>query len=155
MGSAGQLRARQDFDWAAILPRYEELWAELHNLSVSRQVNQDAGIPHKLPMRLDPFTLFESYPTRVLRGQDSIMLSSCNPSAQLASQRLLELRSLKMVQFGEFTQLSSGDCNAIFQFLESGPKLVDQIIALGAPEVKVRIHRSLVWLMKLGLVQLL
>jgi len=154
MGNAGQFRARQDFDWAVIIPRYEALWAELNALRASHEAGKEGGMPHKRPMRLDPFTLFESYPTRTLRAQDLVMLSPHYFSAQSAYQRLLELRALKMVQFGEFAQLSSADCNTIFQFLEGGAKLVGQIVALGSPEMRMRIHRALVWLMKLGLIQL-
>jgi hypothetical protein len=114
----------------------------------------DCGVQDR-PGRLDPFILFQSYPTRTLQASDQLQLAPSYPNAQLAYERLIELRQLQMIQFAEFVQLTNNDCQAIFQFLEGGAKTVEQIVCLGAPTARVHIHRSLLWLMKIGLIRAL
>jgi hypothetical protein len=155
MGNAARTRARQDFDWATIIPRYEELWSELNAMRQFHKNKQgDCGVQDR-PGRLDPFILFQSYPTRTLQASDQLQLAPSYPNAQLAYERLIELRQLQMIQFAEFVQLTNNDCQAIFQFLEGGAKTVEQIVCLGAPTARVHIHRSLLWLMKIGLIRAL
>lgn len=69
MGRAAQAHARRDLDWAAVIPRYLELFAELERrrngaASVERAPRR-RGDPAR-PDRPDPFGIFREYPTVVL-----------------------------------------------------------------------------------------
>ncbi len=64
MGEAAQVRACTVFDWSAVVPQYEGLWAEMNRL---RQAATQAPAPRRdlalNPRRLDPFLLFGGYAT--------------------------------------------------------------------------------------------
>ncbi|MEO1493742.1 MAG: glycosyltransferase family 4 protein [Pseudomonadota bacterium] len=67
MGAAGRTRARQLYDWAAVIPQYQALWADLNarrdrGLPTSGREQEDAANP----AAMDPFTLYRGYPTGVL-----------------------------------------------------------------------------------------
>jgi hypothetical protein len=72
MGEAGKLRARQEFDWRKIYPRYRELWSELAARRASAAVSDrrrwiDAA-PRAHFAHDDPFRRFASYATRTASG---------------------------------------------------------------------------------------
>jgi glycosyltransferase involved in cell wall biosynthesis len=77
MGSAGRERARKVYDWSVVVERYQELWREL----AMRRLRDRETAPLKkrkpaLPLRIDPFTLFQEYPTDHIRGNTLITLQA-------------------------------------------------------------------------------
>jgi len=64
MGNAGRNRAMTEYDWGIIVRKYQELWGEL---AVRRLRDRETAPLKKgkpaIPLRLDPFTLFQEYPT--------------------------------------------------------------------------------------------
>ena len=68
MGAAGRARARGDYDWAHVYRRYRELWAELDAIRLRALTDPDskawlAQAPRAHASRLDPFRMFEGYPS--------------------------------------------------------------------------------------------
>ena len=67
MGTAGKLRASQLYDWSAVIPQYQALWAELNARrtrglpTAPRQDTEPAN-----PSNIDPFRLYSRYPSDVL-----------------------------------------------------------------------------------------
>jgi starch synthase len=68
MGEAGRQRAHEVYDWAAIIPQYEALWAQLSAIRTS-QAKALKPLPHPWPARMDPFHAFAAYPTQTLTEQ--------------------------------------------------------------------------------------
>ncbi|MBU0726229.1 MAG: glycosyltransferase family 4 protein [Alphaproteobacteria bacterium] len=76
MGESGRARARAHFDWSAIVPAYQALWAELAERR-SRAVEAVPPAPDRPadPWRLDPFLQFGAYPSRTLTANSLVRLA--------------------------------------------------------------------------------
>lgn len=79
MGEAGRVRAKSEFDWAVIYPRYEKLWKELADRRKSAARRPEPS--HPWPARENPFTVFASYPTHLI-GSDSQIFRSVRGHAE-------------------------------------------------------------------------
>ena len=76
MGKSGQQRARAEYDWKLLIPRYMELFEELAdvrkaaaNKLKSKTWNEDGKSAHwglRYPRRSDPFHSFQHYATKPL-----------------------------------------------------------------------------------------
>jgi glycosyltransferase involved in cell wall biosynthesis len=67
MGAAGRARAERLYDWGAVIPQYQALWADL-NARRARGLptsGREQGEPAN-PAAMDPFQLYRGYPTGVL-----------------------------------------------------------------------------------------
>lgn len=66
MGQAGLARVQAEYDWRVIIPRYQDLWAELS--AIRRKAIQGAPPKHlhANPAAPSPQKLFASYPSEVL-----------------------------------------------------------------------------------------
>lgn len=63
MGQSGQKRARSVYDWKNLIPKYQELWAELAGRRLL-SIAEKARVP--VPLVDDPFASFEHYPTELM-----------------------------------------------------------------------------------------
>lgn len=64
MGAAGQARARAVYDWAAVIPQMQDLWAELADRRRRAQAGAGRYPAWGLPVAPSPFGLFGAYPSR-------------------------------------------------------------------------------------------
>ncbi|HEX7943022.1 MAG TPA: glycosyltransferase family 4 protein, partial [Phenylobacterium sp.] len=71
LGEAAARRAREVFDWQAIIPQYQALWAEQ---DARRRAAAPDTLPRANPYRPDPYTLFAGYPSRHLQHADVVSL---------------------------------------------------------------------------------
>jgi glycosyltransferase involved in cell wall biosynthesis len=148
MGAAARARARAEFDWSVIIRRYQDFWRELAQLRAAApapQVRPD-------PRRLDPFLLFAGYASAVLDDDCRFGLA---PGASLA--RLRALAASPLAEFGKPVHPAEELCGRILERLADGPcSLAALANALappaGAPVEPVALHRAVVWLHKLGLI---
>lgn len=72
MGTAGRVRARQLFDWAAVFHQYQTLWGRLAEmrraaLKDPKQLGVVQAAPKADPGRMDPFRSFGHYPTQKIQ----------------------------------------------------------------------------------------
>jgi starch synthase len=81
MGEAGRKRAQSDYDWRAVMARYIELWEEL---AARRNSGKGGTVPKGAlrPDRMNPFTMFRSYPSMTLSPQTRLGLCSGADAAQ-------------------------------------------------------------------------
>jgi alpha-maltose-1-phosphate synthase len=96
MGEAGRQRARERFDWPRVLLAYKVLWAEL----AERRTAAAKTMPpaRRRPDRPDPFTMFASYPTQILRGSSAFRkVDGVRLEAALARRHLKSIRRAKAV----------------------------------------------------------
>lgn len=151
MGAAARQRAREVFDWAAILPRYHALWDEL---AERRRVDAAAAAPrvaHPWPARMDPLAAFAAYPSDTLHPDHLLALDA--PSAEAAAERLAASRALAMVRYDRLVPPTPAECAAIITTLGTGPRRAADLVA-GLPADRApRVFRGLVWLVKLGILR--
>ncbi|WP_068874496.1 MULTISPECIES: glycosyltransferase family 4 protein [unclassified Phenylobacterium] len=145
MGQAARTRVREVFDWRAVIPQYQALWAELER----RRAAAAAQPALENPYRPDPFRMFAAYPTAALSASDTVALAAPfdreaivavlgHPSAHADAARLPSL--------DEALQL--------LESLATGPRTVGALLAETSPERRPFIERGLVWLIKFGLLRL-
>ena len=149
MGEAGRRRARDGFDWRAILPRYRELWRELQAI---RSGSPDpAAVAASWPARPDPFSAFAGYATAVLRPDSVLQLNA--PDGRAALQRLELLSSLAMVRYALPLLPSREELAAVLQVAAAGPQSVEQLLRVVEASRRPRMFRALLWLQKLDLLR--
>lgn len=150
MGAAGRQRACTVYDWAAIIPQYEALWA--HLTEIRRAQAQDQKPPtHPWPARLDPFHAFAAYPTRTLTPQTVLGLADAD--AQTALQRTLAYRQLAMIDFAKAILLDEAEVRAALEAVASGPRPAAALVQTLPAERQPFAFRSLAWLLKLGVLK--
>ena len=153
MGQAGKQRAQQLYDWSAIIAQYEALWHEQTQLRlVAQKVDQVTLPPHAWPARIDPFFAFESYPTQTLKPTSMLALTDLSvPDAQ---QRLNQYKTLAMVNFAKLVLPTDEEVASVFKAATHGPVSAQAMLETITPSRQAFVLRSLVWLLKLGLLRL-
>lgn len=151
MGEAGRERAREAYDWAAIIPQYEALWAQLAEIREA-QAPSLKSLPHPWPARMDPFHAFASYPTQTLTAQT--VLGLVDADAQTATRRVADCRQLAMVNFAKVVLPSEAEVQAVLDAAASGPKAAAALIQAIPAARQTFAFRALAWLVKLGVLKL-
>lgn len=148
MGEAAALRARSVFDWKAVIPQYQRLWAEL----ARRREAAPAQTPRSgdNPWGLDPFTMFAAYPSRQLAHADTVQLTRAYGPVDLAA-----IMSAPSVRGAELRLPTPSQTAALIAALsQDRPAAVGAVLASFPPEQRPFLERGLVWLAKYGLVRL-
>ena len=159
MGDAGSLRARQNYDWRVIIPRYEELWKEQTKMRLAAKaaVLQETGKSSAAliwPGRLDPTVGFASYPTYHLDLSTQLTLTA--DSANDALSRLAQYKTLSMVNFAAYVFPTDDEVKSVFKIAEAslpGSTSAENLLGNVEPARRPYLLRSLAWLCKLGLLQ--
>lgn len=149
MGESGRLRARTIFDWSAIIPRYQALWAELGDRRRAAAIATPQP-RHPWPARLEPFTAFAAYPTKTL-SPDTMFELDGGPATARAKHAAFE--KLRMVAYARHTHLHPEELDHIIAVLTAGPASADALVAALPAERKSAVYRALIRLAKLGIVR--
>ncbi len=145
MGAAGRARAREVFDWRVVIPQYQALWAEL-----ARRRNAAAQQPAlDDPYRLDPYRMFEAYPSATLSSLDLVTLSRALAPDE-ASARL----GRASVRNTAARLPTDVEVEALVATLAGGPRSVAALLAETPPERRPFVERGIVWLAKFDIVRL-
>lgn len=150
MGEAGRQRAREVYDWAAIIPQYEALWAQLNEIRQARAKDLKPS-PHPWPARMDPFHAFASYPTQTLTPQTVLRL--VDEDAGTALKRTMAYRQLAMIDFAKVILPTEAELQAVLQVAAAGPQAALDLIFHITAERQAFVFRGLVWLVKLGVLK--
>jgi starch synthase len=151
MGEEGLLRARQVYDWKAIIPRYEELWQQCQ--AIRRAQAPAGGQRRPWPARLDPFTAFSGYATSTLTMGTRLAL--VDEDSQRAISRLNRYRRLAMVSFADPILPGAEELAAVLGALNDGSKSVEELVAaIPSGRMRVLVQRSLTWLVKLNILRI-
>jgi hypothetical protein len=143
MGEAARGRAREVFDWAAIIPQYQALWGEQN---ARRLAAPPAPATRINPYRPDPFTLFQSYPTRHLSGRTPVWMA---PGMSWEVAEPLLKRGL--VAYSGFNRPTLEEVRLVIDFLtETGGSTVAQTAQLAEPQRRAFVARGLLWLARYG-----
>jgi glycosyltransferase involved in cell wall biosynthesis len=153
MGEAGRQRARKVYDWAAIIPQYESLWAGMAELRAANGSNVQP-LPHPWPGRLDPTWAFAGYATHSLTPETWLAACAVPDNTLERVAHANALRDLEMVRYARQVLPEESEVFALLEGLERGPRRAGQLIARLPAQRQAAALRGLVWLMKLGLVRL-
>jgi len=145
MGAAGQARAREVFDWRAVIPQYQALWSELRR----RRLASPEQPPLENPYRPDPFRMFAAYPSAALAVGDTVVLTR-----PLAPGEAAELMTRTSVRSDSARLPSIPEAAALLDALAGGPRTVGALLAEVTPERRPFLERGLLWLAKFGFVRL-
>jgi glycosyltransferase involved in cell wall biosynthesis len=148
LGENGRRRAREEFDWQAVLRRYRDLWSELDERRRADAVLVPA-LPQVVPDRLDPFALFATYPSAQLTPASIVELA---PDASLAQLRAY--RELKINRFATSSLPTLEEFGQIFGSIESRPTQVDELLDTLGPCDRPTLLRGLAWLCKMDLLRI-
>jgi glycosyltransferase involved in cell wall biosynthesis len=83
MAAAAQSRARGEFDWARIIPRWQDLWAELRG--VREHAADPPSGPSPLPALMDHTQLFAAWPSAILQPMTMLARDPAAPAMGLAA----------------------------------------------------------------------
>jgi hypothetical protein len=138
MGEAGRARAREVFDWAAIVPQYQALWAE-QNARRQAAPDNSQGLN---PYRPDPFTLFASYPTRPLGRADLVSLTP-GVTAEAANGKL----AAPIAIYSRYNRPSEAEVAEVVAALQAQAVMaVAEVLERFAASRRAVIERGLIWL---------
>jgi len=149
MGAAARERAVIEFDWINVIKRYQALWLELNQrrLAEKEATGRPTGLIHN-PWRMDPFSLFASYPTECLTS--STMLS-LNPGANWDAVKVF-IQS-KMARSGVFGLPTEQELEGLLLALSKVRTIsVADIVAEAPAGRRVFLERGILYFAKYGFV---
>lgn len=150
MGAAGQARAREVYDWARIIPQYEDLWAELNE--ERKRAAGGAAANSSWPARPDPFAAFEAYPTYILTEATELEATTSDIVALCA--QVEEMRALAMVNFAKLILPTPDEVKLVLARAIKGPTRAVDLVRDIAADRRAHVFRGLGWLLKLGALRL-
>lgn len=147
MGEDAARRAREVFDWQAVIPQYQALWSELADIRAKAPASAPEGVN---PWRPEPFRMFAPYPTESL-SPDHVVVLNQGAQAQMAVD-LLGHNSVGYVGQG---LPSAALTQAMFDALAARGPLTVSALAAGFPaQHRDLVARSLLIFAKYGLLRL-
>ena len=153
MGASGHLRAKETYDWSVIIGQYEALWQEQKKIRTEAlQTAHVAQSQFAWPERLDPFFAFASYPTQTLSAQTNVCLTDV--SAKVAIERVHNYKQMAMVSYAHFIMPFNAEIEQLLLRLETQPQTAEMLVENFEAARKPLLMRSLVWLLKLGILRL-
>ncbi|RAK64752.1 glycosyltransferase family 4 protein [Phenylobacterium kunshanense] len=139
LGAQAQAQARSVFDWAAIIPQYQALWAEQN---ARRRAAAPDPSPKDNPLRPDPYTLFAGYPTRHLQPSD-LVCPIPGVDWAWAQARL----NGPLAMYGRFNRPTGPELHQVFtHVLENGPTPVARLLELLPAARRNYMERALIWM---------
>ncbi|MCX8507317.1 MAG: glycosyltransferase family 4 protein, partial [Rhodobacteraceae bacterium] len=146
MGAAGQARARSLYDWSAIIPQMQDLWADLAARRRAGQAGNLTYKAHALPTAPSPFALFRSYPTGQLRfGGEAYVATDLTGRAGVA-----DLWALRDYTTLKRTLQTEAEVTALHRALVAAGQGGASAAALAAASKLplATVERALMWLLK-------
>lgn len=149
MGMSGRQRAREIYDWAAIIPQYEDLWAKLNDIRKA-EAPKLHKLQHPWPARMDPFHAFACYPTQILTPETILRLIDADLIS--AQQRLSQYRQLAMVDFAKVVLPAEKEIDWVLAKLAAGSQHAGTLIEGLPQERQALVFRALAWMLKMAVI---
>jgi glycosyltransferase involved in cell wall biosynthesis len=149
MGEAGVARARALYDWSAVIPQYQALWAEMNARRMREHATsgREAGDPAN-PAAIDPFTLYARYPTSTL--PTDVVLSAKRAVTEAELEHIFKLT-------GGFTfqrmVARASEMTPIINLLQTEGPLTYADLTRRVKASSATLESAILWLMKFDLVQ--
>lgn len=145
-------RAQDVYDWANVIPRYEQLWADLDERRLAKQRSSlPSSALYPAPERPDPFHFFANYPTRSLGLDDKVKIVNDECVSRLIG-RYTEIISLKMFSSYLPSILGISQVERLLALAESGHGSVESLSVSLEVELGL-VMRTVAFLIKIGLLE--
>ncbi len=145
MSAAALTHVRRNYDWAAVIPQFQALWAEQEQRRHAGQSRSQRIQGHLLPIAPSPSLLFGSYPTETADpARDRFV--ACDLAGRLGLAEVMKLRN-----YAALNRLFAGadQIEAVLAVVTkaAGGVQVDQICATTGLNA-MYVDRVLMWLLK-------
>jgi glycosyltransferase involved in cell wall biosynthesis len=148
LGRQAKAQARAVFDWKAVIPQYEALWAEQNARRLATPPDQGSVVN---PFRPDPFALFQNYPTRHLTVEHRVVVAPGMDWAQAGP-----LLAGPLVNYASFNRPTMPEVEQLLEWLGARPgATVRQVEETFPPGRRLFIRRGLLWLARYAVVRIL
>ncbi len=143
LGAQAKAQARAVFDWAAIIPQYQALWAEQE---ARRRAAAPDTAPTDNPFRPDPFRLFGNYPTHHLREDDRLALAPDLTAEQALARLASPLAAASAVNRPTLAEVAQ-----VLAWLAGRPEAsVADLLATFPAARRPFVWRGLLWIARFG-----
>ncbi|KAF0118918.1 MAG: putative Glycosyl transferase-like protein [Rhodospirillaceae bacterium] len=154
LGEEGRRRAVAEYDWQAIIPRYQDLWAILAE-ERARAAESAPPVPAapRVPARPDPYMIYHDYPTEKVGLGHRIV-----PTRSLSMESVRRLLSSDMVAYARRFLPSESDLETVVEHVlqdENEAVSVGDVVRMVPVERRGSLLRTLVWMHKYNLVVIL
>ena len=126
MGAAGKARARQLYDWEAVIPQYQALWSDM-NARRARDIpaSPREGSEPANPAGVDPFRLYAGYPSDTITNPAVLRADQALSAEQV--QHLVEVTGAAQIKRLVTSQENILRISALIH--EHGPIRLDELTA--------------------------
>jgi glycosyltransferase involved in cell wall biosynthesis len=147
LGAQAQARARSVFDWSAIIPQYQALWADQD--ARRRAANLPPHDPGN-PFRPDPFRLFAAYPTHHLDAACRVSV----PAGLVWADAEALLKS-PLANYSAVNRPNLQEAAKVFEWVAGRPGLtVDEAVEPIPPGRRPFVRRGILWMARFGVLVL-
>jgi len=147
MGAAGQLRVREAFDWAAVIPQYQTLWREQQAIRLaSPERGAGSGFPVPDPRYMDATQAFAAWPSATFQPSQRL---KPDPAAATVDLPTL-LRFTAPALPSELDE--AGIAGLLTQLHRRGEATIQELLEMLEPMQRSAGARAVLWLLRVGLV---
>jgi len=145
-GKSGKQRIKECFDWSVILKQYRDLANELDSIRLSESKKYVDFCSPSLPSnQMDPFDVFSSYPTLILKNSHKLIKTD-----NINNFPIDEFLNLQSVNYSKDYLPHSENFNSIYNFFNEEKVLsIDTLIKKTSIE-ESDIFKIIIWLLKFG-----
>lgn len=149
MGNAG-LEHVKNYAWQRIIAQYQALWQEL---SIMRQKSQETAPRNNgdsaNPAADCPFTMYQSFPSEILMDKTKISWP-----VGMDFEMAEKIQQLAISQVAATQLCNQQSCQQILEAVYQANELTVEILLSDfSAQQRPRLQRSIVWLVKLGILQ--
>jgi starch synthase len=146
MGAAGQIRARQSFDWTVVIPQHQALWREQQAIRSKACEPDQIGIARPDPRHMDPTQAFEAWPSTTFSLSQRL-----GPEAEPPASDVISL--LNFTASALPSALHEDDIMRLLSELrQRGEASAEELLNVLDPPVRAAGARAILWLMRTGLI---
>lgn len=147
MGANARERAVKEFDWHTVIKSYQALWGDLNarRLAERGRISRPRNVPNN-PWRMDPFTLFASYPTEYLTATTMVRLN-----ADVTWGKVKLMIDEPMARIGAVMLPTEKELEALVEALiKVRQSSVGDLTGQHPPVRSILLERGILWLAKYG-----
>jgi alpha-maltose-1-phosphate synthase len=143
MSEAGQARARDVFDWSAVIPQYQALWREQQAIRLATAPATEVAVPD--PRHMDPTQAFAAWPSATLHVAQRLRLEPAAATTDLSALLRFTAPSLP----GELDETEIAELLA--ELHRRGEAPVNELLQVLEPARRGAGRRGALWLLRTGL----
>jgi starch synthase len=144
MGLAGQARARDVFDWAHIIPQHQALWQEQQAIRLTSREQPRVPVPN--PRHMDSTEAFASWPSKTFS-----LAQRLRPEPEPPTDDVFCLLNFTMSALP--SELGDEEIIRLLDELRRrGEATAGELLEVLEPELRAAGEKTILWLMRAGLV---